>query len=126
MVGFVAYARYLRTLVWHKTLIFAIGCWVNWRLRGTSVRVPYARLLFHDWVKFLPAEFIPYARYYSFPRDAVPANVKQAFLAAYQHHHQRMDHHWEYHVAGYTSAMSDEQIQVRWLVLHHGLTSSSG
>lgn len=111
------YISYLRTVLWHKTCIITIGCWVNWRLRGSALRISFARLFFHDWVKLLPREFIPYARHFAYRRSADPSSAPPpdsfaAFLDAYEHHYRSMDHHWEYHINGFYRGMPDDQIKV--------------
>ncbi len=94
-----------------------MGARLNWKLRGTGLRVPWHRLLLHDWVKFLPrTEFAPYARRW------YASNLRATLLgrlvaertplvrwlpvrpcapgeweAAVQHHVHRMDHHLEYY-----------------------------
>ena len=86
--------KYTYVLCYHKLCIFLIGLWANWTLRHTPHRVSYSRLIFHDWVKFLPAEFFPYARKFCLPVGAI---TSEEWQAAYRHHYTRMDHHAEYH-----------------------------
>ncbi len=113
---------YTRTLLYHKLCIFGIGCWVNWKLCDAGIRVSFSRLLLHDWVKFTPAEFLPYARYFNNTKHTVvspslsqAANVTKKkvledWQAAYRHHYQSMDHHHEHHIRDYHAGMSNEQM----------------
>ena len=116
MVGlFVACVIYLPTLLWHKAGVWIMGVWLNHRLAGTGVSVPWHRLVFHDWVKFLPfSEYLPYARHW------YATNLKANFVGrvvgmtplprwfpvecpdgvwakALTHHTNRMDHHLSYY-----------------------------
>lgn len=62
MSELLAALKYLRTLLFHKLCVLLCGIWINWKLCGSGLRLSFHRLLFHDWVKFTPAEFLPYAR----------------------------------------------------------------
>jgi hypothetical protein len=106
---------YLPTLLSHKLGVFMMGAQLNWTLRGTGLRVSWHRLVFHDWVKFLPrAEFFPYARRWfdSNLRASVVGRAvartplvrwlpvrseRSEWTAAVEHHVHRMDHHLEYY-----------------------------
>lgn len=72
--------------------------------------VPIWRALFHDWTKFLPCEWFPYAEFfngnmmsrekaaalnYEFP---VADDVELAFEQAWNHHQKKNDHHWQFWV----------------------------
>lgn len=79
------YLRYLRQLLKHQRHILKAG-----RLTG----VPIWRLLIHDWSKFLPSEFIPYARNdRGHPRGREPQDGDD-FQDAWLFHQNRNKHHW--------------------------------
>ena len=114
--------RYLRTLLSHKAVVVSVGLWANRKLATTTeaasghsnpdsnadgdecrLRVSWSRLLCHDWVKFLPAEFWPYAEWFCGPTEpaafgafAQRTAAEKAFQVALAHHRCRMDHHPEY------------------------------
>jgi hypothetical protein len=80
------YLRYLKTLLLHKLFVFYAGLF---KIRG----IPILRLIIHDWQKFLPIEFVPYARYFQggkLDRDKV------SFMYAWNHHVKFGEHHWEH------------------------------
>lgn len=47
--------KYLKSVLTHKYYVF---------IAGIRVGAPIRNLIFHDWTKFLPDEFFPYARYF--------------------------------------------------------------
>lgn len=61
------------------------------------------RGIIHDWTKFLPDEFIPYARFFygqvgqpkSVPPDSIDP-IEAAFILAWNKHQKRHDHHWQF------------------------------
>lgn len=96
--------KYLRYILRHKWFVFQAG------LRTGT---PLWRLLVHDWSKFLPSEWFPYARYFygNFPdaketgrmmidfghnprdfKDVVEAEFGVAWLL----HIHRNPHHWQH------------------------------
>lgn len=82
------YAKYLAR---HKWFVF---------LAGLKLGVPLWRLIIHDWSKFLPCEWFPYARYF-FRKDGPLGNTKAdraAFERAWLHHIHLNKHHWNYWV----------------------------
>ena len=79
------YLQYLKSLLLHKWYVFLAG-------RKTGVRL--WTLIIHDWSKFLPVEFGPYARHFFGDGD------KEAFDRAWLHHlHVNRHHpqHWILH-----------------------------
>lgn len=86
------YLRYLRILLRHKWYVF---------LECVKLGMPVTGLI-HDWSKFLPDEFIPYARYFSIPRrtDKGAYTADEAddpnFLLAWLKHQRRNPHHWQW------------------------------
>lgn len=62
----------------------------------------YWQGLVHDWSKFLPGEFFPYAVYfYGSPREKLGDRAPWSeidFQCAWRKHFSRNPHHWEYWV----------------------------
>jgi hypothetical protein len=72
-------------------------------LAGLKVgSIPLWRLIVHDWSKFLPIEFLPYARYKPyFGGDKAPEHAQLAFDRAWLHHQNFNPHHWQYWILVY-------------------------
>jgi hypothetical protein len=122
-------AKYFSYVVRHKWFVFQAG-----RRTGANLW----RLLKHDWSKFLPCEWRPYAEYFygaeitGFPesmhdRPNVEANKewqekqrKDAFDAAWNHHQHANDHHWQHWVlredSGDTILLEMPEASVREMV----------
>ncbi len=80
------YTSYLKYVLRHKWFVF-LACF--------EMRVPIWIAILHDWDKFLPDEFIPYARCFYKPDGS--KQYKEAFLPfAWNHHQKRNKHHWQY------------------------------
>jgi hypothetical protein len=92
--------RYLKYLLRHKWFVF---------LAGLRMKAPIWRLVIHDWSKFLPCEWIPYARFFYGPKpdknepddctywEAVAAH-RIPFDHAWLHHQHFNPHHWQHWV----------------------------
>ena len=86
------YLKYLRSLLRHKWFVFVECCKAGMPLMG----------LVHDWSKFLPSEFLPYARYFAVDRrnEAGDYDITTAsntpFLMAWLKHLHRNPHHWQH------------------------------
>lgn len=76
------YLKYLRQLLRHKYFVFIECC---------RLGVPFLGII-HDWSKFLPDEFLPYARYFYGDKDA----GKDGFDRAWLKHQRRNKHHWQW------------------------------
>jgi hypothetical protein len=88
------YLKYLRTLLLHKWYVFLAGLKVG--------GIPIWRLIVHDWSKFMPVEFGPYARYTPyFGNEKAPKHVQLAFDYAWLHHQNVNPHHWQYWILVY-------------------------
>lgn len=100
------YWQYLKYVLRHKWFVF---------LAGLKLGVPIVRLILHDWTKFLPSEWFPYAFYFYGSYEAkqkkntdlhfeyhlselVPygEHFDDKFEIAWNHHQKRNDHHWQY------------------------------
>ena len=83
--------RYLKYLLKHKWFVFIAG-----RATGVSLW----RLIIHDWSKFLPCEWFPYAASFYGPwkyKDR-PSEVVATFDRAWLHHQHFNPHHWQHWV----------------------------
>lgn len=95
--------RYLSYVVRHKWFVFVACC-----RRG----IPFAGLI-HDWSKFLPSEWLPYAENFYGTRKSTEALdaigefgcaelapfgyfVGDRFNVAWNLHQKRNPHHWQY------------------------------
>ena len=92
------YIKYLWYVIRHKWFVF-VEC--------VKLGVPWLGLI-HDLSKFLPREFIPYARnfYGTYPKDLrytrfTAEGVKAAFDVAWLHHQKGNRHHWQYWLLQY-------------------------
>lgn len=57
----------------------------------------YIMGILHDLDKYLPDEFIPYARYY-YGNDKVSKIAEKSYFRAWQRHFKRTKHHWEKYI----------------------------
>lgn len=81
MKSHIKYLSYVLRHKWHVArggMIFGVGWW---------------RILKHDWTKFLPSEWRPYARRF-YGGGAEDEDFKRAWL----HHIHSSDHHWQHWV----------------------------
>lgn len=78
---------YLSYVLRHKYFVW---------IAGARLGVPVWRLLVHDWTKFLPGEWSPYAE--TFYEDDGSSRYLEtpAFAVAWNHHQKRNSHHWQY------------------------------
>ncbi len=79
-----AYARYVLR---HKWFVF-VAC--------IKLDVPLWIAIFHDWDKFLPDEWFPYARTFYKPDGSKQYVESEAFTFAWNAHQKRNKHHWQY------------------------------
>lgn len=94
--------QYLRYVVKHKVYVYRAG---------RALGVGRWQLIKHDWSKFLPCEWFPYARYFygDYPKRAdVPSEiwmrcnvrtreeVAAEFDRAWLHHQHHNPHHYQY------------------------------
>jgi hypothetical protein len=81
------YLVYLRAVLRHKRFVFE---------ECLKLGVPFWIALLHDWDKFLPDEFIPYARCFYKPDGSSQYVESTAFAGAWMLHQHRNKHHWQY------------------------------
>ena len=81
--------QYLRYLARHKWFVLRAGL---------ILRVPFWRLLIHDWSKFLPSEWFPYADHFYGSRCGLDRVAKTLFKHAWLKHIHRNPHHWQHWV----------------------------
>jgi hypothetical protein len=77
---------YTKNLLRHKYFVFLEACKLGIPLIG----------LFHDSSKFLPDEFLPYARYDFTKFGKNPPEIQSAFNLAWLKHQKRNKHHWQH------------------------------
>lgn len=78
---------YLKYVLRHKWFVF-LAC--------LEYRVPLWIAIFHDWDKFLPDEWFPYARCFYKPDGSKQYEPSLAFDAAWNLHQKRNKHHWQF------------------------------
>jgi hypothetical protein len=80
---------YLKSVLRHKWYVF-LAC--------LQFRVPLWSAVLHDWDKFLPDEWLPYARTF-YKLDGTSQYVESIdFAQAWMKHQHRNKHHWQYWV----------------------------
>jgi hypothetical protein len=84
--------RYMTYVAKHKFFVL-LAC--------LRLRVPLHQAILHDWSKFLPDEWKPYANYF-YGRGSVerqqPREAKLAFDRAWLKHQHRSPHHYQWHI----------------------------
>lgn len=79
--------QYLKYVLRHKWFVF-LAC--------LEYRVPLWIAIFHDWDKFLPDEWFPYARTFYKPDGSKQYVESDEFAVAWMLHQHRNKHHWQY------------------------------
>lgn len=80
--------QYLKYVLRHKWFVL---------LAGLKLGVPIWVLIFHDWDKFLPDEWLPYSRTFYTPNGKNQYNTAgTGFDVAWLKHQNRNKHHWQY------------------------------
>lgn len=80
---------YLKAVIRHKWFVF-LAC--------LQFGVPLWTALLHDWDKFLPDEWLPYARTFYKPDGSKQYIESVEFAQAWMLHQHRNKHHWQYWV----------------------------
>lgn len=112
---------YLKYILRHKFYVF-VGC--------RKIGVPIYLAIIHDWTKFLPCEWFPYANHF-FNSDGTRRKVRDAsgaydpnsqtnnFKMAWLHH-QKLKHHWQSWISignkGSISPMEWKEIYIREMI----------
>lgn len=99
------YIKYFQYVLIHKYFVF---------VAGLKTKAPLWLLIIHDWSKFLPDEFIPYADYFNNKSKQEQEYIdafrlysiaelapfghftKDRFNVAWLYHQRRQPHHWQY------------------------------
>lgn len=78
---------YLKAVVRHKWFVF-LACF--------RFGVPIWSAILHDWDKFMPDEWLPYARTFYAPDGSKQYVESVDFARAWMKHQHRNKHHWQY------------------------------
>lgn len=78
---------YLKYLMRHKWFVFQAGL---------KTGAPLWRLIIHDWTKFLPSEWGPYAATFYAKDGSKRYSPTPDFNTAWLLHTRRNKHHWQY------------------------------
>jgi hypothetical protein len=78
---------YLKYVLRHKWYVL---------LAGLQLKVPLLILIAHDWDKFLPSEWFPYARTFYNKDGSKTYNEHPAFTLAWNQHQKINKHHWQW------------------------------
>lgn len=79
--------QYLKYVLRHKWFVF-IAC--------RKLRVGWWQSIIHDWHKFLPSEWGPYARTFYKPDGSGQYVESEEFAVAWNLHQKRGRHHWQH------------------------------
>jgi len=81
------YINYLKYIIKHKWFVLIAGYRIN---------APFFRIVFHDTSKFLPREFLSYAKTF-YSRTGKKQYIEDKnFKLAWLLHQHRNPHHWQY------------------------------
>lgn len=80
------YLAYLWYVLRHKWFVF---------IEGRKLGVSLWQLIIHDWSKFSPDEFIPYAKAFYKPNGKGQYDQNNEFITAWARHQWRQPHHWQ-------------------------------
>lgn len=109
------YIKYLKSQLRHKWFVFLECC---------KLGIPWLGVI-HDWSKFLPSEFIPYARHFygNYPHfqevkhiphlysGLTKEDVDYQFNYAWLHHQHRNKHHWQRWMLTLDSSKKDSKLR---------------
>lgn len=119
------YFSYLSYVLKHKWFVFRAGL---------VTKAPIWQLVIHDWSKFLPVEFFPYAEhFYGFSRNQPDRQGTKKFVFAWLHHVHLNPHHWNHWAlvgsSGKVKAQEMPERYVRemmadWIGAGRGITGS--
>jgi hypothetical protein len=83
------YWAYMKYVMRHKWFVLQ---------EGLKIGVPFWMLILHDWDKFLPDEWVPYARTFYTRSGQKQYLETHSFTSAWARHQWRNKHHWQYWV----------------------------
>jgi hypothetical protein len=109
--------KYAWYVIKHKWFVYEEG-------RKAELNVSKWQLIIHDWSKFLPSEWLPYAEFFYGRYRTVLGTPhiwdKRAFERAWAAHLRRQPHHWQFWVlhadTGKVSALPMPQKYIREMV----------
>lgn len=78
---------YLKYVLRHKWFVY-VAC--------RKCGVGFWQALVHDWHKFIPSEWLPYARTFYNPDGSKRYQESPEFARAWNAHQKRGRHHWQY------------------------------
>jgi len=78
---------YLKYVIRHKWFVY---------IAARKIRCSLYRAIIHDWSKFLPAEWFPYAETFYKPDGSKQYIETVKFNHAWNHHQKCNKHHWQY------------------------------
>ena len=84
------HAAYFKYIVRHKLFVF----WAAWKISKSPVNLWLA--IIHDWSKFRPSEWFPYAATFYNPDGSKKYDPTDSFLFAWNAHQKRNKHHYQY------------------------------
>jgi hypothetical protein len=79
--------QYLKYVLRHKLFVYQ---------EGRKLGLPRLMLIIHDWDKFAPDEWFPYARTFYKPDGSKQYTESIEFAEAWMKHQRRNKHHWQY------------------------------
>jgi len=90
------------------------------RQEARKLGVSRWRAWVHDWTKFLPSEWGPYARCFYAPNGTTQYRETPSFAHAWNLHQKRNKHHWQYWLLtwdrGETTALAMPEVYIREMV----------
>ena len=99
---------YLRYVARHKRFVLEAG---------RRLGVPLWQLLIHDWTKFLPREWRPYAECFYAPDGSSQYKPSPAFAQAWNFHQKLNPHHWQFWLLTWDDPSKNYQ---RYAIQSHG------
>ena len=81
------HTEYLKYVLRHKWYVF-LAC--------LKMQVPLPSAILHDWDKFLPDEWLPYAATFYDKSGNKQYKEHPSFTVAWNAHQKRNKHHWQY------------------------------
>ena len=99
------HVAYLKYVIRHKYYVF-LGC--------LKFKVPIWRAIFHDWDKFLPSEWGPYARTFHNKDGSKRYQEFPEFALAWKLHQSRNKHHWQWWLCVDMPLFDQGHVECQW------------